>query len=317
MTPTLAAVARKKRANSVFAHRPRPVRGWHRGAATGTKRPGRATGAPETADAMTDDAHSQALLAARRVPAAWGAFRAAVADVGMPWLFYGATRMPLAESCTPLPNDSLILSTPEGPYLDAYLDDELYLENPLFDWIANNDGAVRMSDLLSSFTGNITPGMIQRMKLRHEHGLGDGFLIISRGQVPGIVAALSLNAPADMPQDRLSEIWHVHGPRIETLAGLMHLRLSTLPHDIARPLSTRQREVLDWSSQGKTIHEMTILLDLSRQTVEKHMRLARQTLGATTTTQAARKAVLLGLLDTAAPRPGAGRGLDPDTKTPS
>ena len=80
--------------------------------------------------------------------------------------------MPLAESCTPLPNDSLILSAPEGPYLDAYLDDELYLENPLFDWIANNDGAVRMSDLLSSFTGNITPGMIQRMKLRHEHAAG-------------------------------------------------------------------------------------------------------------------------------------------------
>ena len=113
-------------------------------------------------------------------------------------------------------------------------------------------------------------------------------------------------------QDRLSEIWHVHGPRIETLAGLMHLRLSTLPHDIARPLSTRQREVLDWSSQGKTIHEMTIILDLSRQTVEKHMRLARQTLGATTTTQAARRRSCSAFWTPPPRAPAQGADSDPD-----
>jgi len=56
-------------------------------------------------------------------------------------------------------------------------------------------------------------------------------------------------------------------------------------------LTKRQIQVLQWVSDGKTLQDVSILLNISPATVEKHLRLARQGLGVETTAQAIMKTV--------------------------
>ena len=57
-------------------------------------------------------------------------------------------------------------------------------------------------------------------------------------------------------------------------------------------LTQRQREVLEWSSAGKTVAEIGTILGVAAATVEKHLRLARQAIGADTTAHAILRAHL-------------------------
>ncbi|MEF9602737.1 helix-turn-helix transcriptional regulator [Paracoccus sp. PXZ] len=90
-----------------------------------------------------------------------------------------------------------------------------------------------------------------------------------------------------MRQDRLDALWAQHGRVVEALSGLMHLRISSLPHVERESLLTlRQREVLECISVGRTTQEIAGILEVAPATVEKHLRLARKALGAKTTAQA-------------------------------
>jgi len=57
-----------------------------------------------------------------------------------------------------------------------------------------------------------------------------------------------------------------------------------------RPLTRRQREVLEWVGDGKTVQDIALLMGLTPATVEKHLRLAREALEVGTTAQAVLKA---------------------------
>ena len=67
-----------------------------------------------------------------------------------------------------------------------------------------------------------------------------------------------------------------------------HLKVLTLPHATfsGQNLTKRQRELLQWVSDGKTTQDIAILMDVSKATVEKHLRLAREVMGVETTAQA-------------------------------
>lgn len=62
----------------------------------------------------------------------------------------------------------------------------------------------------------------------------------------------------------------------------------SLPHltTSGKRLTNRQREALEWVSDGKTTQDIATLLGLTQATVEKHLRLARKVLGVETTAQA-------------------------------
>ena len=71
---------------------------------------------------------------------------------------------------------------------------------------------------------------------------------------------------------------------------VMHLAVMNLPAADENRLTKRQREVLEWVASGKTIPEICGLIDRKQATVEKHLRLAREAMGAQTTAQAVLKA---------------------------
>jgi len=69
--------------------------------------------------------------------------------------------------------------------------------------------------------------------------------------------------------------------------------MASLPFPAAlRQLSKRQREVLEWVSDGKTTKDTATILGLTSATVEKHLRKAREALQVDTTAQAVMKASL-------------------------
>ncbi len=54
-------------------------------------------------------------------------------------------------------------------------------------------------------------------------------------------------------------------------------------------LTGRQREILEWIADGKSMQDVCILTGLSLSTVEKYLRRARDELGVETTAQAVAK----------------------------
>ncbi len=77
----------------------------------------------------------------------------------------------------------------------------------------------------------------------------------------------------------------------------MYLRIASLPQTgLRRPLTSRQREVLQWCSRGKTMQDVAAIMGLSVGTIEKHLRMARDALDVETTVHAVQKATSLNLL---------------------
>lgn len=107
-------------------------------------------------------------------------------------------------------------------------------------------------------------------------------------------AAGGRGARAGLDQDAVDAIWSRHGRDLTVLAHVAHLRIVTLAElSLGRPLTQRQREVLQWVAEGKSVQDVATILGLTPPTVEKHLRLARSALRVGTTAQAVAKATFL------------------------
>jgi LuxR family transcriptional regulator len=99
-----------------------------------------------------------------------------------------------------------------------------------------------------------------------------------------------------MDQAETNSYWKSNGKNIEFLSELFDKKIRQLPNTnfsqlpIRKKLTKRQKSVLQWISKGKSITDISIIMELSVPTIDKHLRLARQTLNAKTTIQAVIKA---------------------------
>jgi LuxR family transcriptional regulator len=99
-----------------------------------------------------------------------------------------------------------------------------------------------------------------------------------------------------LSQSETNRQWKKNEKTIMTLSKLFDLHLRQLPYvhfsllPIRRKLTKRQREALHWISNGKSIVETSIIMNLSVPTIDKHLRLARENLDAKTTIEAVVKA---------------------------
>ena len=74
----------------------------------------------------------------------------------------------------------------------------------------------------------------------------------------------------------------------------MHLKVQRLPQlNPNTPLTLRQREVLQWVGDGKTMLDIATIMDLTPATVAKHLKMARDALNVETTAQAVLKLSML------------------------
>ena len=242
-------------------------------------------------------AHNTQVLAAETVPEVWALHVKAMKHFRFDKLLYGSTRYRTHGMLGDI-DDALILS--EGPqaYLDVYIGDELYLDSAANDWASKNTGSASWLDIAMMYSDReLTPKRLRLMQLNAEHGVICGYTISLNETSSHGQGTIGLSPEAGLVQADADHIWAQHGAQIEMLCNLMHLKISTLPQaGQRRPLTSRQREALEWYATGKTTQDIATIMGLSAATIEKHLKSARDSLNVQTTAHAVQKATTLNLL---------------------
>lgn len=249
---------------------------------------------PENRAALT--MATEAILDANGVQAAWAAFANGLETLGMTHFVYGATHIP---SWGIIGNGDEALILHHGPqgYVDVYVDEKLYLDSPTYNWAATHDGFTSWQKAVEQSPFNNTDAQKRIMALNYEFGVTAGYVGSLNKLVPGMRGVIGVSPAGFKTQDEVDGMWEVIGEDVQMLCKLMHLRIAALPQThLRRPLTSRQRDALRWSAEGKTMQDVAAIMDLSIGTVEKHLRMAREALDAQTTAHAVQKAVSYNLL---------------------
>ncbi|TNC67592.1 LuxR family transcriptional regulator [Rubellimicrobium roseum] len=227
---------------------------------------------------------------ASSVEALWRLHQDAMASYGFDRLLYGYTRYRSGRSLGD-PQDWVVLTNFPSAYMRPYIEDGLYANAPMIRWALENDGACSWSWLHQMVAkGAFTPPELKVLEFNRKMGITAGYTISFRSVSQRAKGGIGLCAHPGMPQDEVDALWTQHGPTIQVMNNVFHLKLLTLPYSGARQLTQRQREVLQWVGDGKTAQDIALLMGLTAATVEKHLRLAREALDVETTAQAVLKA---------------------------
>jgi len=223
----------------------------------------------------------------------WTHHTAQMADYGFDRLIYGFTRF-RTETSLGDPEDFTILTNHSQEYVDGFLHGGLYFHAPMVHWALNNEGAGSWRQLGEKFDlGQLTAKQLEVIQFNLSMGVTAGYTISFKSVSARSKGAISLAARQGMTQDEVDAIWAEHGRDIHLMNNIAHLKILTLPYTPPnRSLTKRQREALEWVGDGKTTQDIALLMGLTSATVEKHLRLARESLAVETTAQAVLKAAL-------------------------
>lgn len=227
--------------------------------------------------------HFSRIAHADTVHCAWRVLLDALGHYGFDRAIYVATRFRSERSIGDL-QDALFLTEHDPDYVHVMLERGLVRHTPMVQRIES--GPRMWSDERpSAGIGALV------VETRDRLGLVAGCDLVLRESSRRSWGAVELCAREGLTAEDVAAIWAHSGPEIELLCNLAHLKISHLPSWAGRrPLTAKQRRVLHWASEGKTAQETAIIMGLSAATVEKHLRLARETLDVQTTAQAIGKA---------------------------
>ena len=239
-------------------------------------------------------AHLEELSDARSIETLWQMHCRRMADYGFDRLIYGYTRFRTRTSLGD-PEDFVVLTNHGPEYSRVFMDEALFFHAPMVRWALDNEGAsswrliARMRD-----QGSLTPQEAEVVEFNRSHGVVAGYTISFKSFSSRFKGAIALTARRDMSQDDADAVWAEHGQAITVMNNIVHLKIQTLPFAApARHLTDRQREVLGWVGDGKKVQDIATLMGLTPATVDKHLRLARESLNVETTAQAVLKAAFL------------------------
>jgi len=221
----------------------------------------------------------------------WDMHTRKMADYGFDRLLYGFTYY-RSGSFLGDPADFVILTNHSAEYTDVFLGESLYFDAPMVRWALENEGACSWS-IVNEMVNTHNLGGSERRVLEFNRAMGvnAGYSISFKAVTQRSKGAIALTARAGLDQAAVDGIWAEHGADILLMNNVAHLKILTLPHSgTGRNLTRRQREVLQWVGDGKTMQDIATIMGLTSATVEKHLRLARAALDVETTAQAVLKA---------------------------
>lgn len=235
-------------------------------------------------------AYLSELVQKTTVEDAWQSHLAQMSAYGFDRLLYGFTRFRTPTSFGDR-QDALILSNHSDAYLEHYLGDGHFRHGPMVRWAETHDGACSWAHLASRANGpDLSDNERHVVASNRDFGVTHGYTISFRNLSRGAFGAIGMAGRRDLTQSDLDKTWAAHGDDILLMNRVFHLAVISLPATDTNRLTPRQREVLEWVAQGKTVPEICTLIGRKQATVEKHLRLAREAMNAQTTAQAVVKA---------------------------
>lgn len=229
------------------------------------------------------------LLSARQVEDIWPPFLSQMQSFGFDRVLYGFTRQ---RSGAHLGNreDFVILSNLGTNYLTPYLEDGLYFDGPMLRWSQNNVGPCSWS-WLDRNLAKLSAAEKRVWDFNRSHGVTCGYTISFDDISARNKGGIALIGPASSTQEKIDRSWDDFGRKINIICNVFHLKITTLPFAApGRQLTERQRQVLEWVGDGKTMQDIAEILGLTQATIEKHLRRAREALDVETTAQAVLRA---------------------------
>jgi len=188
-------------------------------------------------------------------------------------------------------HDWTVLSNHPKEFTDALIAGDLLFDNQMVRRCVDAGGVCgwSLSDL-SQGDDTALPDLMRTWNLQH------GYTICFA--VPDVrgFAVVDLAADPGLSRADVDAIWAAHGDQVVLTNMVFNLKRMTLRFSDAPALTARQTEVLQWVGYGKTVQDIAILLGVTSATVDKHLRLARDSLHAETTAQAIYRASFYNLL---------------------
>lgn len=226
------------------------------------------------------------LVDAESISDVWKIHTKTMATYGFDRLLYGMTRYRQG-NWVGSSSDFFVLTNHSQAYAEVLFQNARYLRGPMAQWALANTGTQSWSMAHErAARGELTADEMELMALNTANGVKAGYTMSFMGPSGRFAAAISLVAEEGISQAEVDALWDEHGTQIELINKVMNLKVKTLPQKNAQPLTARQKEVLDWIGDGKSVADVGIIMGVSSGTVEKHLRLARTALGAETTAQA-------------------------------
>ncbi|NRB33747.1 MAG: autoinducer binding domain-containing protein [Rhodobacteraceae bacterium] len=223
----------------------------------------------------------------------WAEHTSFMAGYGFDRLIYGCTMFKTQTSLGD-PDDFVILTNHDPAYVHEFMDGGLFLHAPMTTWAARSEGAAswrKIREVMADVPA--TPDLIRLNDVNQRMGVLQGYTISFKSVSSRIKALISLCGEAQMSAEEVDAVWREHGYDLILVNNVVHLKILSLPYAPPnRSLTKRQREALQWVSDGKTTQDIAMLMGLTAATVEKHLRLARDSLSVETTAQAVMKASL-------------------------
>ena len=231
------------------------------------------------------------LYAADTIDEVWAVLTQRMSEFGFERLLYAYTRFNVGTRLSD-PLDSLILSSHPPEYTAGYVDQGHYTHGPMLRWLLENTGACSWSWMQElELEDAFSIGERKAVEFNRSMGVVAGYTIGFKSDSKRSRGGIGLAANAGISQDQVEAVWAKSGREILAICNIAHLKIISLPYSSARrTLTNRQREVLEWVGEGKTMQDIATIMDLTSATVEKHLRLAREALDVDTTAQAVLKA---------------------------
>ena len=226
------------------------------------------------------------LIDSTTVPEVRQTFFDAMASYGFEHTFYAA-RFLLSLPTSVFHEEVEIFNNFPTDFVDTLVAHEIPSGSRWASWALRNSGNISLATLAETYGGD---GLSETAS---ERGLAGGRLLSLKDKVLRSHGAVILNPRLGISVIEADEVWEQNADDVRALCWIMHMRMATiLRRRSAAILTKRQREVLEWSSAGKTVAEIGTIIGVTAATVEKHLRLARESLGAGNTALAILKAHL-------------------------
>lgn len=228
---------------------------------------------------------------ATSVEQVWELHTAKMAEYGFDRILFASNRF-RTHGAFGDPSDAIVLTNHDKDYIDEFFGKSLFFNAPMAIWAAQNSGACSWQWAIDRRArGETGKRENEVLDLNERMGVTAGYSISFEQTTQRAKSAIGLCAKRGLSQRDVDAIWAEDGDEILQLNNVVNLKISTLPYERqGKPLTERQREVLQWVADGKTLQDIATIMDLNQATVEKHLRLARENLNADTTAQAVLKA---------------------------